>query len=121
MKVEVAKLPVTAFRFHDKYYIDVEQLSISDAVYEFWKLAAAQQKGLGSLFQPNSVKVRGNVVCVDDPGKEVLGVFSVSAVTRKTLFLNASQVPFDIEPLPIIGEECYDVLSNGTLEKPPFW
>jgi hypothetical protein len=120
-KVEVAKLPASGLRFYDKYYIEVEQLSISDAVYDFWKLAGAQQKGLGSLFQPNSVKVRGNVVCVADPEKEVLGVFSVSAVTRKTLFLDANQVPFDIEPLLVINEDCRDALSNGTLQKPPFW
>jgi Domain of unknown function (DUF4249) len=120
-KVEIAKLPLTGLRFYDKYYAEVEQLSVSEEEYEFWKLAGTQQKALGSLFQPNSVRVRGNMVSVTDPEEEVLGIFSVSAVTRKSVFFDASQVPFDIEPLIVINEDCRDALANGTLQKPPFW
>src|SRR5258706_2288414 len=120
-KVEIASRPASALRFYDKYYIEVEQLSVSEEVYEFWKLVEKQQRGSGNLFQPNSIKVKGNLICTTDPDKEVLGIFSVSEVTRKSVFFDASQIPFTLPSLGVIPEDCRDALSNGTLQKPPFW
>lgn len=120
-KIELAKLPANTIRFYEKYYIEVEQLSVTADVYEFWNLVVAQQKAAGSLFQPNSVRVRGNVACVSDPEQEVLGVFSVSGITRKSIFIDRSQVPFELPPLTVIPFSCLEVLQNGTTQKPPFW
>ena len=96
-------------------------MSVSEEVYEFWKLVEALQRSTGSLFQPNAVTVRGNVFSVDNPEEEVLGVFAVSAVTRKILELSPADVPIEIPPLQILAYDCRHSLINGTTEKPPFW
>ncbi len=120
--VVLAKLPITGYRFYEKYYIEVQQLSVSEAEYEFWKLAEAQQRSAGSLFQPNSVRVRGNVKCVSDPTQQVLGVFGVSGVTTQSLFIDRSDVPLPIPPLDTIPSNCMEgLLGGGTVIKPDFW
>ena len=122
-RVEVARLPITFQRFFEKYYIEVEQSSVSKEVYNFWKLAQAQQRGTNNLFQPNTVKVKGNMICVTDPDKELLGVFSVSAITKKTLFIKKEEVLLPIPPLDTIPYNCIESLqgTGTTTKKPDFW
>lgn len=120
-RVLLSKLPASALRFYEKYYMEVEQLSVSERVYEFWKLVDAQEEGTGNLFQPNSIRVRGNISCLTDPDEETLGIFSVSGSIRRSIFIDASMSPFQLEPLPVIGLSCLESLLHGTTEKPPFW
>jgi hypothetical protein len=121
--VEVAKVAVTNFHFFEKYRVEVEQLSLSEEAYDFWKLVQAQQRAMGSIFQPNSVKVKGNIKCVSDPKKGVLGVFSVSGVSRKSLFIDRSEVPVFIPPIDSFSHNCTADLPGvrSTNYKPDFW
>jgi hypothetical protein len=92
-------------------------------VYNFWKLAQAQQRGTNNLFQPNTIKVKGNMICVSDPDKELLGVFSVSAITKKSLFIMKEEVLLPIPPLDTIPYNCIESLqgTGTTTKKPDFW
>lgn len=119
--VAVARIPVDSWRFFRKFYFEVEQLSISENVYEFWKRVSAQQQGTGSLFQPNAVKVKGNIKCVSDPDKEVFGVFSATSITKKSMFLTRGQLPKQIAQPEQITFDCRYVMDNSTNIKPPFW
>ncbi len=119
---ELSKLQLTAMRFYEKYYSEVEQLSVSADEYQFWKLAQAQQRGTGSLFQPNSFTVRGNVTCITDPSREALGIFSVSAITSKVLIINKADVGLPLPRLDTIQYNCMEGMQGGgTTTKPDFW
>lgn len=118
--VHVAKLPVDSWRFNIKYLIRVEQLSVSEEVYAFWKLVKAQQDGEGSLFQPNAIRVKGNIRSITDPEEEVLGIFSVSAITTRELSIVKDEIPF-----PMTREEvaasCSSLFKGSSNIKPPNW
>ena len=120
---EVAKIAITPFHFFERYYLEVEQLSLSAEVYDFWKLARAQQQSAGSLFQPNAVRVQGNIECVTNPEETVLGVFSVSGSTKKTLSILRSEVPVYIPPIDTLPINCMQGLYGdaSTNYKPIFW
>jgi hypothetical protein len=116
----IAQLPIDFWRFNIRYFIKVEQLSVSEEIYAFWKLVKSQQDGEGSLFQPNSVKVRGNIRSVTDPEEEILGIFAVSSVTSKEVFIERKDIPLVLTTDSIRGS-CLGQFRGSTNTKPIFW
>ena len=119
--VDLGNIPVGPQEFYEKYYLKIEQLSLSEEVYDFWNLVEAQQTASGSLFQPNSAQVRGNIHSITDPNEEVLGIFGVSGITKKELFLTPEVVPYRLPPLDSIYHNCSDSFQNNYKVKPSFW
>ena len=119
--VAVAQVPVDGWRFSHKYYFELEQLSVSPDVYEFWKRVRAQQQGARNLFQPNAIKVKGNLRCVSDPDIEVFGIFAASSITRTTMDVTRAELSRVLPQPERIAADCRDVLDNATNVKPPFW
>jgi hypothetical protein len=119
-QIRAAQFPADAHRFANRFYIKIEQISLSDDVYAFWNLAQVQQESAGNIFQPNVVKIRGNVKSVDDSREEVLGVFSVSAIVSKDIFFDKTVVPKPL--LPIFStNDCRLAYEGASNVKPPFW
>jgi hypothetical protein len=119
--VSIAQIPVDQWRFYRKYHIEVEQLSVSENVYEFWKRLAGQQAGTGSVFQPNAVRIEGNIRCVSDPDIEAFGVFSASGVVRKSMFIHRYNIPRFVAPPDTITFDCRFSFDDAKNERPPFW
>lgn len=113
-------IPVQNIFFHNKLVIEGEQLSVSDEAYEFWKLVKVQQEGAESIFQPNVVKVRGNISCKSDPSEEVFGIFSVSASSIKRIEIDYEDVAAYIPEPIIINDDCR-LVNGGVTEKPAFY
>jgi hypothetical protein len=118
--VFVARIPIDQWRFNIKYMIRVEQLSVSEEVYAFWQLVKSQQDGEGSLFQPNAVRVKGNIYSTTHPEEEVLGIFAVSAVTSKELFIERKNIPFVLNADTVRGS-CLGQFNGSSNIKPIFW
>jgi len=119
--VDLGNIPATAMQFHDKYYFKVEQLSLSDEAYAFWNLVEKQQAAAGSLFQPNSAKVRGNIQSTTDPDEEVLGLFGVSGIARKEMYITTDVMPYKLPPIDTITHDCSNSFQNVYASKPTFW
>jgi hypothetical protein len=118
----LAQIPVEAFRFHEKYYVQAEQLSLTDEVYDFWKLIEIQQRTAGDLFQPNVVQIRGNMHSSNNPDEAVFGIFSVSAVATRTFFLDrVNHLPKPVDNIDTLTVDCRLYFKNSTNQKPPFW
>ena len=120
--VFLARVPVDHWRFSARYYMLVEQFSLSQEAYAFWNLIQSQQDGEGSLFQPNSVEVVGNVYNTSDATEKVLGLFAVSAVTRKEFFIDTREVPSQIEiKRDTVKGSCLGHFRGSSNQKPIFW
>jgi hypothetical protein len=120
-KIEMGDIGITPMNFYERYYIEVEQLSVSEKIYDFWRLVESQQKALGSLFQLNAVRVLGNIKCISDPKEVVLGIFAVSGVTKKSIYINPEDVPYSLSEIDTIKYDCRTAFKNATTEKPNFW
>jgi hypothetical protein len=118
--VHVARLPVDHWRFNVKYYMKVEQLSLSEEVYQFWKTLKAQQDGEGSLFVPNAVRIKGNIHSVTDPKEEVLGIFGVSTVAWRDFYITPDDLPKPVS-VDTLKDDCALARFRSTNVKPPFW
>jgi hypothetical protein len=120
-KVSMAKIPATGMRFYERYYIQVEQLRLSDEVYKFWSLVEAQQEAQGSIFQPNAVRIKGNVHLASDNNDVLLGVFTVAGISRNSVFIERGEIPYEPDPIGMIGDDCRHLFENATTQKPSFW
>lgn len=120
--VFIARVPVDHWRFSVRYYMLIEQFSLSEEGYAFWKLIQSQQEGEGSLFQPNAIKVRGNIYPTDESDELVLGFFGVSAVTQKEIFIDRREVPSRIEiKSDTVKGSCLGQFRGSSNQKPIFW
>lgn len=119
-RIYLGQLPVDQWRFFFKYHLAVEQLSVTDDVHNFWKLVQAQQQGGTNIFQPNVVKVKGNVNVISGDS-EVFGVFSVSAVAHASVDIRKSDIPIPPYEPDIVIRDCRSYIENSTNIKPPFW
>lgn len=118
--VQVAEIPFDKRLFYEKYHIEVEQISEPEDVYQFWKLVDSQEEGAGDIFQPNIVKVTGNIRCTTNPDEEVFGIFAVSAITKKSIFIHRNDIPKRLAPIDTSYSDCRDY-AGATNIKPPFW
>lgn len=119
--VLLGKIPVDKAYFDDKFHINVEQLALSDAVYDFWSLVSSTMRGADDIFQPNVVKINGNIRCVSDESEEVYGVFSAASVVQREIFIYRSDFPKIIPRVGTLISDCRVLYPGATNQKPPFW
>jgi Domain of unknown function (DUF4249) len=117
----IGYVPATKSLFYSKYRVEVEQSSISEEVYNYWDLVRVQKQAGSSLFQPASAKIKGNVKCISDPTQEIFGLFTVSSKTKKSIFINKSDIPFALLPLDSLADDCTTLFKNSTTVKPEGW
>lgn len=120
-KIDLGIIPVTSMHFYDKYYLEAQQLSLSEEAYDFWNLVEKQQSGATDLFQPNAIKIRGNIENVADPDEEVLGYFSVSGVASKGFYIDLQEIPYTLPEIETVPFPCTQYFKNPTTTEPWFW
>jgi hypothetical protein len=59
----------------------LEQLSLSSDAYTFYRDAEQQLAAEGHLFDPTFTQITGNITCVSDPPKRVVGVFYAADIS----------------------------------------
>jgi hypothetical protein len=119
-KVQIAQIPIDRARFQVRYYMRVEQLSVSPEVYAFWKQLQTQQESTGDIFQPNTIHIQGNMRSLSDPNEEVSGIFSVSAVATNDIFIDRQELPFHL-PIDTVFQDCRRAYPGSTNVRPSFW
>ena len=119
-KVQVGFVEVNEFTFFDKYQIQVEQMSLSRAAFDFWRAVQAQQEGTSSLFQPPFGQAKTNIFPVNG-GPAVQGIFYAAAVNRKIRFITRAEVPVEIPDPSVIPEACNLVFAFASTTKPLDW
>jgi hypothetical protein len=126
-KVEVGFVPVNYYTFYERYRVEVQQMSISKAAFDFWKSIRDQQDAITSIFQPISGRIPTNMKVVKGKGN-VRGIFYASAIARKQIYLDKSTNRVDIRtPVDCLGrvgpsgESCLIKFPDATTIKPPDW
>ncbi|MFM9840595.1 MAG: DUF4249 domain-containing protein [Cyclobacteriaceae bacterium] len=122
--VEVGIVPVEYWTFFDKVQVEVKQLSLSGAAFNYWKTVADQKEGSSSLFQPSIGKAVSNIF-IKNGNEEVQGLFYASAITKKVIFLSAANIPLGSGVIPSapppIPESCLAAFQFSTTQKPITW
>ncbi|MBN1116168.1 MAG: DUF4249 family protein [Bacteroidales bacterium] len=83
-------IPIT---LHDRnYYIGwivyISQYSITRNAYTFWSDINRLESSEGEIFDPITTQLRGNMTCVTDDTKQMLGLFEVASKIITPAFVN---------------------------------
>ncbi|HWA35370.1 MAG TPA: DUF4249 domain-containing protein, partial [Cyclobacteriaceae bacterium] len=118
-KVRVGTVTVNRRTFYDKYYVEVQMLSLTQDAYNFWKLIESQREGASSLFQPPLAQVKSNIHSESRPDEVIQGYFGASSIRRKSIFLSQKDVPLLLLPTDTVKSSC--IGTNSSTSQPPFW
>jgi hypothetical protein len=88
------------------YSILVTQLAISGNAYNYWEQVRINSTDLGGLYEQQPLAIKGNLVNLSQPGKDVLGYFYATTVSSKRYFYQ------DIEGLEL---DFWNGCSEGSL------
>jgi len=90
---------------NDYYLIHVHQYSITESAYKFWNALSEQSTNVGSIFDPQPARIKGNLFYIDDTEEPVYGYFGASAHELGYQYMNfnagvAPQYPrsYDFKP-----------------------
>ncbi len=97
------------FRRIDRRAVIVRQFTLNEESYAFYKSLYEQMSAEGRIFDPIAAQLRGNVACVTDPDRLVMGHFEAS------YFFSAS---FKLSPEPITVNRFW-ARTNPDLEHIP--
>jgi hypothetical protein len=64
----------------------VTQLALSETAYNYWEEMRYNSTGLGGLYEQQPYAIKGNLVNLTNPDKDVLGYFYVASASSKRYF-----------------------------------
>ena len=89
----IATIPSGSQKLTVLYSISISQYGWSEAGYQFLQAMKKNTENTGSVFNPLPSQLTGNIHCITDPSKMVIGYFNVSPVQEKRFFISAGDVP----------------------------
>lgn len=99
----------------------LKQYRITEEAFNYYKMIEQQLKASDRIFDPTAVQLLGNIKCINNSGKIVLGFFEASSVTYNAyrVKLTTHSIPPDITKIPY----KFPTSSVGfTTDIPPdFW
>lgn len=117
---KVAEVPITRATFHQRYLVEIQQMSLSEQTFNFFQLVRQQKTNSSNLFQPPSSRILGNIKSVNGD-ETVLGIFWASSVTNKSIFIDRSEVPYPLVSIFFSTLPCNVFYPNSTTERPEKW
>lgn len=127
--IEIGFIPFDQWTFgRGKYMVKVEQMSLTEQAFEFWKLIKDQKEGTGSLFQPAVGKTKTNLFSTNS-NLLVMGIFYASSVSKQINFLTGKDAPiavpeYNIKPSDncTLWHACEELSSfTASRNPPPEW
>ncbi len=91
-EARINRLPVNYItnatdRLKTKYSIVVNQYSLNEDEFNYWEKIQDVAIQVGGLYDIIPSSIPGNIHCIENPEKVVLGYFSVSAKSSKRIFI----------------------------------
>ena len=80
-------------RFTMLYCVTINQRAISKVAYEYYQNIKKLNEGMGGLFTPQPLEFVGNISCMTNPAKKVMGYVDISKnTTQKRTFVYSAQI-----------------------------
>ena len=83
----------TDSRFSNLYSVNVIQRAISKNAFEYYQNKIVLNDEMGGIFTPQPSELSGNIVCLSDPSKKVIGyVEAVKNTTQKRIYVSSNEI-----------------------------
>jgi hypothetical protein len=107
--------------FYRKCHLRIEQMSVSESVYDFWANVTKQRASGNDLFQTPMPKTSGNIKAVTPGAKQALGIFAVSSVKVANHVVQRNEIPYSMPQIDTLKFSCLEAYKFSTINKPTFW
>ena len=89
---KIAEISSSNLKLSILYRIDVKQNAISKQAYDYFNNIKKNVEQMGSIFAPTPAELKGNIICITDPRKPVIGYVEVSTTTYKKEYISGEAV-----------------------------
>ncbi|MCG6186050.1 DUF4249 family protein [Maribellus maritimus] len=98
------------------------QYGINEDTYNFYSDLNSQLDAEGKIFDPVYTQTKGNISCISDSTKVVLGNFEISSFSERRFFIDYSKFKDTVTAFETIPD-FYDIPERGQQKKikPEFW
>ena len=107
-------------RLTARYFLRVEQHSVSESAYQFLNTIKGQLEIDGDIFDPPPAITRGNIINLDNPDENVIGYFMASDISFQEVFLTPADLE-KLQPVVFIPDDCRLTDPTATTARPVFW
>ncbi|WP_461087808.1 DUF4249 domain-containing protein [Spirosoma gilvum] len=109
------------YKSKSKYYLEIQQQSLSKGAYDFWKSVRGLVNNTGGLFDAAPASAPGNLRCVSDPAATVYGYFGATGLSEQYINVDRSngQGPPDADPPVNIPIPSNCVVCQNSLYRTP--
>lgn len=118
--VQVGEVQINNNTFAEKFLVVVEQMSLNQVAFDFFKLMRQQKENATDLFQPSSGTLTGNIRAYN-PNDQVVGLFYATAISAKHIYIPVKAVPYSLTPPTYFTVPCYSIYANSYNQKPALW
>jgi hypothetical protein len=114
-------IPASRRVFYNKFRIEVEQMSISKSVYDFWENIKKQKETGSDLFQTPPPRTAGNIIGKTLGVPAPLGYFSAASIKTGSIIIERDKIPYIMPPIDTLTVSCQEPYHYSTNIKPVFW
>ncbi len=118
--VQLTIIPYETTRLWFKYRMKLEQVSLDEEAYEYWRKVKAQEDGRADIFQPNTIRIEGNLTCTSNPDERILGFFSAGAIAEISYEIPRTLMKKLLKQDETIND-CRLQYPGSTTTRPPLW
>jgi hypothetical protein len=98
----ISEIPPSSVKFSVLYRVEITQNAMSKRAYDYFMNIKKNSESIGTIFAPIPSELRGNIRCITDPDRPVIGYVDVSSTVKKRRYIPRSEGVY--EP-PYFG--CY--------------
>ncbi len=118
--IKIAEVPISAATFHNKYKIEVDQMSMTRQAFEFFRLVRSQKEDASNFFQPTFGEIIGNIKAINNE-KSIIGYFWGTSIDRSSTFIKRDDIPYPIVPIEVSTNKCDLSYPFSSTVKPDGW
>ncbi len=116
----LTSIPLTSEKLEIKYSMLVKQYALTADAFKFYAILKKNTEDLGGIFGPLPSELTGNIHCVSNAGKIVIGYVSATNVQSKRIFIPHSALPPGTETVYPYGCVLDSVNSAEFFITPPY-
>ena len=85
---KIIEISPSSLKLSMLYRIDIKQNAISKQAYDYFINIKKNTETMGTIFAPIPSELRGNISCITDPDRPVIGFVEVSSSTHKRWYIS---------------------------------
>lgn len=113
---ELVRIPNFSEKLTQRYRIQVKQMAIDQAAFDFWDILRRNSEDIGGIFSPLPSLITGNIQALSEGMPPAIGHISMGKTSTKEIYIDLN----DVFPWPVFIQEYeFCNIFNDTIPPNP--